>query len=175
MECPKCQGVGEVTFEEDGRQVTDACYHCQRTGQIDPEQMWADTVAALAAELAHAVVANREASWNAAFKRGEVDEPWDFAAAENGISAYDYRIECENAETDKLMRLFAEYDRSLLEVLVDKVLPKPPVVEVKPAVTTAPVPAGHDPYEAFDKARPLAPGSVRIPGSDDFDDIDIPF
>jgi hypothetical protein len=52
MRCSECNGSGKKTWEEDGRMVTDACYHCGNTGEVDEETDWHDRLARVAGTIA---------------------------------------------------------------------------------------------------------------------------
>lgn len=83
--CNKCED-GFVEYEEDGRLVRDACYHCSNTGFISEETEFLDLL-----ELAAAVIAEDEVrDWRDAQNADPENEGWDFCAAENGMSGWDY-------------------------------------------------------------------------------------
>lgn len=50
--CGRCGGVGQQTWDEDGRRVSDVCYHCGGTGQVDEESARALRLEAVAYKLA---------------------------------------------------------------------------------------------------------------------------
>lgn len=85
VKCPECE-AGFRIVEEDGRRIQDACYHCGNTGFITPEEYYRDQIR-WAAELLAADMVN---SLKAARNSDPEGEGWDFCAAENGMSSYEY-------------------------------------------------------------------------------------
>jgi hypothetical protein len=84
--CGRCGGSGRETYEEDGRQVTDACYHCGTTGQIDDDLAWHDRLMVCAG-----VIALAEESEYRHWRNNDPEgEDYDFCAAENGLRGYEY-------------------------------------------------------------------------------------
>ena len=91
--CGQCDGEGRVTYEEDGRQVTDACYHCGTTGQIDEDCLWHDHLMECACVLGHAEE-NEYRTWRDSDHEGE---GYDFCAAEHGLRGHEYfSIRCDD-------------------------------------------------------------------------------
>lgn len=86
--CPKCLGEGELSYEEDGRIVTDACYHCSTSGQVDDETFFHDQLHAVANTLAY----QDESEYRRYLDSNDnaEGEPYYFHAAENMMSAEDY-------------------------------------------------------------------------------------
>jgi DnaJ-class molecular chaperone len=84
--CTRCGGEGYEEYEEDGRIVRDACYHCSTTGKIDEETHWQDRLVSVANTLAHQYVNELRDNCN--------DDPdgegWDFRAAEHMMNPWDY-------------------------------------------------------------------------------------
>lgn len=88
MKCLKCDGEGRETYDEDGRMVTDACYRCGGTGQVDEE-----TALRTRLEYVAAALANRHVSELVKHRDSDPEgEGWAFCAAENGMTAHDYRM-----------------------------------------------------------------------------------
>ena len=86
VRCTRCNGEGYQEWEEDGRLVRDACYHCGNSGWIDEETALHDEIGSVAESIAaHSVDEYRKAS---------NDDPhfdgWDLVAAEHGMRTYDY-------------------------------------------------------------------------------------
>jgi len=79
VDCSRCGGTGWEHFEEDGRMVQDACYHCGNTGQVDPETDFQDRLTAVAEEMAHKSVQQTIRNMNS----DPDGEGFDFCAAEN--------------------------------------------------------------------------------------------
>lgn len=86
MDCSQCNGEGVETYEEDGRMVTDACYHCGNTGQVDEETDFLDRLKGVATTLAE-----EEERQYRTWREDDPDgDGYDLCAAENGMSAGDY-------------------------------------------------------------------------------------
>lgn len=102
--CSKCSGKGHVFYEEDGRNVKDACYHCASTGEVDSETHWHDRLSRLASTLAYAQVTEER-------KARDTDpsydgEGWDFCAAEEMLTGEEYfKIKVWDAEERIAKRL----------------------------------------------------------------------
>jgi len=105
MICHRCSGTGYEEYEEDGRIVGDACYHCGKTGEIDEEQHWQDQLASVATTLA----INEEREYRKSCNENPDGEGYDFCAAENMMTSYDYfqvRVwDRERAIMEKLLSL----------------------------------------------------------------------
>lgn len=86
MKCSRCDGTGQVPYEEDGRWVQDACYHCSTTGQIDEEIDFQDQVESYCEDLAFKAVSRERELMD----KNPDGEDFAFAAAENMMSAHDY-------------------------------------------------------------------------------------
>jgi hypothetical protein len=86
MRCSSCQGAGRVAYEEDGRIVTDACYHCGTTGQVDEETDWHDRLGRVANTLAY----QTEREYRRAVEEDPHGDGYDLLAAENMLSVSDY-------------------------------------------------------------------------------------
>ncbi len=84
--CSRCFGEGSESFEEDGRMVTDICYHCSGSGKVDSETHFGDQIDKVAVVLAM----NRISSIQRSYNNDLHSEGWDFVAAENGLSSLDY-------------------------------------------------------------------------------------
>lgn len=113
LTCGKCGGRGKDTWEEDGRTVTDVCYHCAGSGRIDEETAHHDRMMRIGGELAYLHVQGMIKSRN----EDPEGEGWAFCAAENMLSERDYTM----ATTDDFAYTFAEKLSSLphnLQVLL---------------------------------------------------------
>ncbi len=85
--CSRCQGEGEESYEEDpGRMVTDVCYHCGGSGQVDEETDFHDRLHAVAATLAY----QKESEYRKACDSDPDGDGYELCAAENGYRSYDY-------------------------------------------------------------------------------------
>ena len=85
-ECPRCDN-GRVTYEEDGRIVTDACYHCGNTGVLTDEQFAQDQLESLATRLAGTLAGEDAAS--------DESDPDGFGvyAAECGLTPHELQMQ----------------------------------------------------------------------------------
>jgi hypothetical protein len=84
--CTRCNGSGIEEIEEDGRMIRDACYHCSNTGEIDEHTLYNDRLESVANTLAYHEVREMRMNRNS----DPYGEGWDFCAAENGMTAYEY-------------------------------------------------------------------------------------
>lgn len=84
--CSKCQGTGRETYDEDERRVTDACYHCGTTGQVEDEVDWSDRLHMVALTLAE----REEREYRKAADEDPQGDGYDLYAAENMMSTWDY-------------------------------------------------------------------------------------
>lgn len=84
--CCRCYGEGYQTYEEDGRMVTDACYHCGTTGEVDSETNYQDQLGSVATAMAIAHVQE--------YKRYCDEDPdgegFAFHAAERMMGTWEY-------------------------------------------------------------------------------------
>jgi DnaJ-class molecular chaperone len=128
MKCMKCNGEGRVTFEEDGRMVTDACYRCGATGQVDEETDLQSRIEAAAGQLAVAHVDRMIAARN----EDPEGEGWAFCAAENMMTERDYSAmhvyDAQGSIADQLTKL----PRGLLMALLDVLVPPEPEPKPEP-------------------------------------------
>ena len=87
-ECTRCYGEGYETYDEDGRMVTDACYHCGTTGLIDEETLFHDKLMDVAKAIAYDEITQYKKSRdNDEYYEGE---DFAFCAAENLMTSHDY-------------------------------------------------------------------------------------
>jgi len=85
-DCSQCQGTGRETYDEDGRTVTDACYHCGNTGKVDDDTAFNDRLMSVADTLAyHQEVEHRR--WVNSDSDGD---GYDLGGYENGLMPHDY-------------------------------------------------------------------------------------
>lgn len=114
MMCRRCSGEGYEEYEEDGRTVRDACYHCATTGQVDEELDWHDRLHDVASELA--------IRYETEYRMWKDNEPdgdgYGLCAAEEGLSEYDYFRARVWIQTDSYAERLAEMPLSMQEVLV---------------------------------------------------------
>lgn len=84
--CKRCNGEGYETYEEDGRQVRDACYHCATTGQVEEEMDFQDRLYDALGALAY----DQETAYRHACFDDEDGYDYDLCAAENMMSVSDW-------------------------------------------------------------------------------------
>lgn len=84
--CSKCLGTGQVIYDEDGRRITDACYHCSTTGQVDEDIAWCDRLHDVALALAE----REEREYRKVSNEDPQGDGYDLFAAENMMSTWDY-------------------------------------------------------------------------------------
>ena len=112
--CNRCYGEGYNDWEEDGRQVRDACYHCGATGQISEEEDFQDQLLSVAGRLA--------LQEESGYKRAVNDDPdgdgYDLYAAENMMSSYDYFTARVYERQGEIAEKLSELDRASQELLV---------------------------------------------------------
>lgn len=84
--CKECNGSGWVSYDEDGRWIEDACYHCSNTGVVDEETHRHDRLVSVAYRLADAKERNNQELIN----NDPDSEGYATHAAECMLSEYDY-------------------------------------------------------------------------------------
>lgn len=112
--CTRCGGAGYETYEDDGRMVRDACYHCGTSGHIDDDTLFHDKLAGVASAIAIANVSAMRKARNS----DEEGEDWDFCAAENMMSGHDYFRVKVWEETDSILADMDGLDYETQKVLV---------------------------------------------------------
>jgi hypothetical protein len=144
--CPQCEN-GRVTFEEDGRRVEDACYHCCATGFINDATLLNDRITAAAYQIAHKTIARRRKEYDADAEANG-GEGWDFIAAECGVSAYDYTRAKVDEEAEAIGRRLSGLASDVhLLALLDILVPEPEKTPtVSPVRLEPPGPAGDIPF-----------------------------
>lgn len=121
QKCSKCDD-GWQTYIEEGNPVQDACYHCGNTGYVTDEQAYRDRIDDVAGIIANKIVQDMK------------DEPpdeyggWQTAAAENGVSEYEYLQGHEythrNAAYKTLIALYEDpTQRQVLRTIVELIDP----------------------------------------------------
>jgi hypothetical protein len=119
--CPKCDN-GWCHFEEDGRPVTDVCYHCGNTGWIDPDTYFKDRIEGLAEVLAVTAVDNERKHCDS----NPDGEGWGFMAAEHGCSEYEFTQGAYYNKTATIMNELKDvHDKhpNLLRTLLNHIVP----------------------------------------------------
>lgn len=130
IKCPNCQD-GFVFFEEDGRQVRDACYHCHNTGFISLEQHRIDQIESMAESLADSVVQEMKRDCN----NDPDGEGWSFHAAESGVTEHQYTASRMMSKADQFKRSLVALnaiDSQLVSALLDRM--SPIVIEDSPPI-----------------------------------------
>ncbi len=84
--CPKCNGKGYESYYEDGRLVTDPCYHCSTTGEVDSLTYREDRLASVAVRIA----TQEEEDCRKAINNDPDSEGYSTHAAECWMSEWDY-------------------------------------------------------------------------------------
>lgn len=114
--CPQCSGEGYTDFYEDGRLVYEPCYHCGTTGKIDEETHYHNQLEQVATEMAIAHVQ--------AYKKEKNSDPYgegfDFSAAENMMSSYEYERSLVYDYIEVFAKRLATLPREEQKAYVDK-------------------------------------------------------
>jgi len=118
--CGRCSGEGYVEWEEDGRYVRDACYHCGTTGKIDVELLFEDQLKDLAGQLAGRIIDGMRRACNA----DPYGEGWAFLGAENMMHEYEYTQARLWDKTDDVFNELQKLSRSVQEALVELLVKK---------------------------------------------------
>lgn len=84
--CRRCNGEGYETYQEDGRMVRDACYHCATTGQVDSDTDFHDRLMSVASSLAH----QQESEYRQWCDSDPDGDGYDLHAAENMMRTSEY-------------------------------------------------------------------------------------
>lgn len=137
MTCPKCHGDGHQEWEEDGRWVKDACYHCGTTGRVDPDTYFHDQLLGVANTLAHL----EESEYKHWCNNDPDGDGYDLHAAENMLHTSDYfnlRVWDRSIDIAEKLNDMSRADQELLiawnelpyqapAITVNKVLPVAPI------------------------------------------------
>jgi hypothetical protein len=84
--CSRCQGQGEETYDEDDRRVTDVCYHCAGSGQVDDDTDFHDRLESVASSIAYVM----ESDYRRAVNSDPDGDGYDLGGYENGMMPHDY-------------------------------------------------------------------------------------
>lgn len=120
--CIACNGEGRQHFDEDDNRVSDTCYHCRGQGAVSLETAVHDRHERLASMLAESIVNQRRDSAN------DCSEGWDFHAAENGMSAFEYTNVKVWDELGRVQKSLMNVDPTVLSAMCD--LAKIPELEL---------------------------------------------
>lgn len=121
IKCPNCED-GIVSFEEDGRIVQDACYHCENTGFISPEQHRIDQIESMATSLADSVIQKMKRDCN----NDPDGDGWAFHAAESGVSEHQYTASRVMSKSDQFKASLIALDKTdnqLVSALLNRMAP----------------------------------------------------
>ena len=111
--CRKCNGEGRERYEEDGRDVVDACYHCGTTGTVDEETDFRDRLHNVAGTIAY----HLECEYRDAANNDPDGDGYDLGGYENGLQPWDYfrcRVWDRTAEIGEKLAALPINDQQLL-------------------------------------------------------------
>jgi hypothetical protein len=84
--CSVCNGTGQETFDEGGQLVSDACYHCSTTGEVDEETALHDRLK----EVAYTLAYQEEKEYRKAMNEDPDGNGYDLHAYENMMHPEEY-------------------------------------------------------------------------------------
>lgn len=113
--CLRCSGQGRESYEEDGRLVTDVCYHCAGSGEVEPEVDLHDRLVRVAYTIAY----QEEMQYRKARDTEPEGEDYAFCAAENMLSVNDYFQERVQDRQYKLVAQMSSLDSAIQNALLD--------------------------------------------------------
>ncbi len=129
--CSRCQGEGEESYDEDGRMVTDVCYHCAGSGNVDEDTDFHDALHRVASSLAY----RAESEYQRAVNSDPDGDGYDLGAAENGLSTHDYfrcRVWDREPEIIEKLAAMSRQDQEFLIAWNEMPFEPMPKVEAKP-------------------------------------------
>jgi len=100
VDCSYCGGTGEVSYDENGRRVTDVCYHCSATGLVDEETNLKDEEEAHLLSRAEQMV---QEQWDKAQEEPYFDG-WGLIAAESMLSEWELFQSMVYDQFDELLK-----------------------------------------------------------------------
>lgn len=113
-DCCRCQGQGKETYDEDGRTVTDVCYHCAGSGKVDEDTDFHDRLHHVASALAY----QAESEYRKACDSDPEGDGYNLGAYENGMMPFDY-FRCRVLErTPEIAEKLLEMSRSDQEFMI---------------------------------------------------------
>lgn len=125
--CTRCDGTGQETFFDE-RWETDICYHCSGSGKLDDQTAFYDQLGDVARTLAGYTVSEMERAQN----ENPDGESWDFCAAENMMSGYEYfRLHVESYAMQYMDRLLEMTKESQQLLVAWNNLPTPVKTKVE--------------------------------------------
>jgi hypothetical protein len=99
--CCRCQGQGKESYDDDGRMVTETCWHCAGSGEVEPEVALQDHLL----RVAHALAIQEETEYRKARDNDPEGEGYEFCAAEEMMTVHDY---FEGRVSDRKFKLTAQ-------------------------------------------------------------------
>lgn len=158
MQCSRCFGQGEESYEEDGRIFTDVCYHCGGSGKVDEETHHHDALMRVASTLAY----QQESEYRKWCNSDPEGDGYDLGAYENGMMPFDY-FRCRVWEREpEFMEKLLEMSRADQELMIawNEYEPEPGILE-------RPVPTLIDELLKCEPAMQKAIVAFASEGSDD--------
>lgn len=144
MLCPRCHGEGYQEYDEDGRTVKDACYHCGTTGKVDPDSYFHDQLLGVANTLAR----QEEAEYRQWRDSDPDGDGYDLCAAENLMHTNDYfnlrvwdrsidiaeKLAGMSREDQELMIAWNELPYQQPEIIIRDTLPAPAPIHISEGI-----------------------------------------
>lgn len=129
-DCSRCHGEGEETYDEDGRTVTDVCYHCAGSGKVDDDTDFHDRLQSVASTIAYVM----ESDYRRWVNSDPDGDGYDLGGYENGMMPYDYFRSRVWDRTYDIAEKLADMSRADQEFLIawNEMLPEPEPVKVQP-------------------------------------------
>lgn len=84
--CCRCQGQGKESYDDDGRMVTETCWHCAGSGEVEPKVALQDHLL----RVARALAIQEETEYRKARDNDPEGEGYEFCAAEEMMTVHDY-------------------------------------------------------------------------------------
>ena len=163
-DCSRCGGEGEETYDEDGRTVTDVCYHCAGSGKVDDDTHFHDRLCMVASALAY----QAESECRKAYNEDPEGDGYDLGAYENGMMPSDYfrcRVWERTPEIAEKLSAMSQADQEFM-VAWNEYIPEPGILE-------RPIPTLLD---ELLKCEPIVQDAmIAMVESSSISDDDIPF
>ena len=113
--CSRCQGQGKESYDDDGRIVTETCWHCAGSGEVEPEVDLQDRLLRVADTLAY----QEETEYRKARDNDPEGEGYEFCAAEEMMSVHDYFQGRVSDRKFKLLAQIQQLNSSIQDALLD--------------------------------------------------------
>jgi hypothetical protein len=114
--CPYCDGEGGRHEKEGRHDVFDACYACGTTGKVSEARYQQYRLEVVVDLIAAKMVDDQQAACNS----DPDGEGWDFHAAKNGMSGYEYAQAKFHDYRGKVVKQFKDIDPVVLEDIKDR-------------------------------------------------------